>query len=115
MDHLEFTATFPHIPADRLEEFKELARRAIERGRSETGCRQYDWFFNDDETVCSVREAYDDSDAVIAHAGNVGDLVEKMVAMGGGLKVETYGELSPELVEVIAPMQPTSFSFFGGS
>jgi quinol monooxygenase YgiN len=115
MDHLEFTATFPSIPAGRLDEFKELGREMIERTRTEPGCRRYDWFFGVDGTVCEVKEAYDDSDAVMAHAANVGELAQKAAEIGGGLQVQAYGELSPELADMLSAVEPTRFSFFGGS
>ena len=74
----------------------------------------YDWFFSDDETRCEVREVYADSDAMLAHIANVGDVLGPMVELGGGLEVEVFGSPSAELAEALAPFNPTLYSRFQG-
>ena len=114
MEHIQITATLPSIaPAD-LAEFKRVAGQALEITKAEAGTLQYDWFFSDDETKCVVRETYENSDAVLAHIANVGDLIGQLAQLGGGLEIEGFGTMSPQLAEAAAAFQPTVYSFFQG-
>ena len=49
---------------------------------------QYDWFFNEDESTCVVRETYADSEAVLTHLGLLSDMLGGIVELGGGVKIE---------------------------
>jgi len=113
MDHLQVTARLK-IHEGKLSEFKELAAqcRVAVRER-EPGALQYDWFFNDDNTECVVRERYFDSGAVFAHLGNVGELLGKLLQVSD-LSVEVFGNPSGELRTAIAGMNPKIYSFFQG-
>ena len=51
---------------------------------------------------------------MLAHLGNVGDLLGRLVELGGGLEPEGFGSLSAELAEAIAPFNPTLYSHFQG-
>ena len=113
-NQIQVTATFPAIPAARLPEFKGLAAKAMEQTKTEVGSLQYDWFFNADETLCIVREAYADSDAVLAHMGNLGSLLGELMEIGGGLGVEVFGTPSASLLEAAAALQPQVFKPFQG-
>jgi quinol monooxygenase YgiN len=112
MEQIQLTATLPNIAPGNLAEFKEVAARALEITRGEETTLQYDWFFSDDETKCVVRETYANSDAILAHIANVGDLIGKLAELGGGLEIEAFGELSPELQEAAAAFEPTVYKFF---
>jgi quinol monooxygenase YgiN len=114
MEQIQLTATLPNIPPANLAEVKELAARALELTKREATTLQYDWFFNDDETTCVVRETYANSDAILAHIANMGDLIGKLADLGGGLEIEVFGDPSPELVEAAAVFEPTVYRFFQG-
>ena len=59
----------------RLEEYKRLSAQATEIVRmKDTGTLQYDIYFNDDQSECMVVERYRDSEALIEHMANLGDL-----------------------------------------
>ena len=51
-------------------------------GPKDTGTLQYEMYFNDDQSECIVLERYKDSEALIQHAANVGDLMEAILATG---------------------------------
>lgn len=116
MEQIQLTATLPSIPPGNLAEFKELAARALEITKDEGTTLQYDWFFSDDETKCVVRERYANSDAVLSHMANVGELIGKFAELGGGLEIEAFGDPSPELLKAAAAagLQPTVYRFFQG-
>ena len=65
--------------------------------------------------MCTVLEAYDDSQAVITHSANVGDLAQQAAEIGGGLQVVAYGEMSAELAQMLEPVGATKLAFFAGS
>jgi hypothetical protein len=111
---LQVTATIPRIPREKLSEFKRLADEALKITAEEPGVLQYDWFFNDDESKCVVREIYADSNAVLTHLGLVGDLLGNIIEVGGGIEIEVFGDPSDELLEAIEALQPTIYSYFQG-
>ena len=114
MDRLQLTARFPNIPSGNILEFKKLATQALEITKGEAGTLQYDWFFSDDETVCVVRETYADSDAVLAHMTNLGELIGELLEVSGGCEFEIFGSPSAQLLEAAAAVSPSVFSYFQG-
>ena len=81
----------------KLEEFKRLSAQCMEIVRTkDPGTLQYDIYFNDDESECIVLERYRDSEALIQHAANLGDLMEATLATGT-VSGELLGEPSAEL------------------
>ena len=67
----------------KLEDFKRLAAQCMEIVRTkDTGTLQYDIYFSDDQSECIVLERYSDSEALIEHAGHLGDLNEAILATG---------------------------------
>jgi len=113
MEQIQLTATVPNIAPERLAEFKALAARALELTRGEEATLQYDWFLSEDETTCVVRETYANSDAVLAHMANMGDLIGKIAELGG-LEIEAFGDPSAELLEAAAAFEPTLYRFYQG-
>jgi hypothetical protein len=111
---LQVTATFPRIPSDNLSEFKRMAGEALKLTADDSGVPQYDWFFNEDESKCVVRETYADSDAVLTHLGLIGDLLGRIIEFGGGVQIEVFGSPSDALVKATEALQPTIYSYFQG-
>jgi hypothetical protein len=91
-----------------------LAGEALKVTADDPGCLQYDWFFNQDESKCVVRETYADSDAVMMHLGLVGDLLGKIIEVGGGIEIEVFGDPSDTLLNATQALQPTIYSYFQG-
>ena len=101
MSELQGIARF-EFHGDKVEEFKRLASQCMEIVRSkDTGTLQYDIYFNDEESECIVHERYRDSEALIEHAGHLGDLNEAVRATGLVWGV-LLGEPSPDLRAKIA-------------
>jgi quinol monooxygenase YgiN len=81
----------------KLEEFKRLSAQCMEIVRTkDTGTLQYEIYFNDDQSECIVVERYRDSEALIEHLANLGDLGEAILATGS-VSGELLGEPSAEL------------------
>ena len=80
------------------EEFKRLSAQAMEIVRTkDTGTLQYDVYFNDDESECVVIERFRDSEALIEHTANIGDLSDAVLATVSVVHGEILGEPSAEL------------------
>jgi quinol monooxygenase YgiN len=80
------------------EEFKRLSAQAMEIVRSkDTGTLQYDIFFNDDQSECVVLERFRDSEALIEHLANIGELSAAIIATVTVVHGELLGEPSAEL------------------
>ena len=63
-----------------------------------------------------MREAYEDSNAVLAHVAALGDLFGQLIEVGGGCTFEVCGRPSAELVEATAGLQVAVFpSYFQGT
>jgi quinol monooxygenase YgiN len=109
MTRIQVNATFPHVSSSNLAEFKKVAADALEIVKCEPGVLQYDWFFDDTQTVCVVRETYQDSEALLAHNKTMGDLLHTLSELGGGCQLAMFGDPSPLLVDVTAPAHPSIF------
>jgi quinol monooxygenase YgiN len=114
MDPIRVNAKFSHVPPSTLAEFKRAAAQAQDLTKREPGALQYDWFFNDDQTVCIVHEAYVDSAAVTAHIGNLGDVFGKLLETDGGCSFEVFGNPSRELRDAVSGLDLTVFAHFQG-
>ncbi|MFD5177076.1 putative quinol monooxygenase [Nocardia sp. NPDC058379] len=114
MGEIQIVATFPEIAAANLDEFTKRAEDAVAAARDEAGTLRYDWFLSEDGTRCVVEEKYTNSAAVLVHLGNVGATVGSLAELGGGLVVEVFGELSPDVRKVLAPSVRTFYAHLTG-
>jgi quinol monooxygenase YgiN len=81
----------------KVEEFKRLSAECIEIARTkDTGTLQYEIYLNDDQSEAIVLERFKDSEALIEHLANLGDLTEANLATGS-VSGELLGEASAEL------------------
>jgi Antibiotic biosynthesis monooxygenase len=103
------TARFPHVWGVDLAQFKKAAAHALEVARGEPGVLRYDWFFDDTETVCLVRETYEDSEALLAHIANLGETFDTLSQLGGGCELEMFGNPSAQLLDATPPSRRTLF------
>jgi quinol monooxygenase YgiN len=80
-----------------VEEYKRLSAQALEIARTkDTGTLQEDIYFNNDQSEAIVLERFRDSEALIEHGANLGDLMEAILATGS-FSGELLGEPSEEL------------------
>jgi quinol monooxygenase YgiN len=109
MNSIQVNAKFANVSSSNLAEFKKAAAHAMDIAKSEPGVLQYDWFFDDTETVCVVRETYQDSEALLAHITTMGGMLNTLSELGGGCQLEMFGDPAPLLVDVTAPLQRSIF------
>ena len=111
MKNLQLTARFV-IHDGKLEKFKELAKACMQSTKEkDTGTLQYDWYFNKEGTECVVRETYVDSDAILAHIGNLGPLLGDLLAISD-FYPELYGAPSEALTNATAALKPRIYAHF---
>jgi len=116
MKTLDVIAHFKIKPGQ-LENFKEIAAKMIEIVRNKekgAGCQQYDWFYNETLSECIVREIYKDSDAVLAHMGNIGPMLGQLAAISE-LSLQVCGTPSEVLKKASEGMNITFFTFESGA
>lgn len=114
MKELQVTARL-QIHSGKLDAFKDIAGKCLASvSEKDKGTLQYDWFFNQDQTTCVVRERYQDSDAVLQHITNLGDLLQQLVGTCD-LSVEVYGTPSAELLKATEGIDTTVYSYFLGT
>jgi len=97
------------IHSGKIQEFKTVAERLVEKTRSEPGCLYYGWSFNDDVAHC--REGYRDADAVLAHAQNVEELLPELSKISELMRFEIHGP-EAELAKLRAPLADRKVQYF---
>ena len=115
MNKIQLTARFK-IHAGKLEEAKKIAAECLAIVKEKEvgkGALQYDWFLSSDQTECVVRETYVDSNAVLIHMGNLGEPLGKILAIAD-FDLEIYGNMSEELKNAVAGLNPKVYSFYQG-
>ena len=99
------------INEGQLETLKQLKEQLISVVKEkEKGTLMYDWYINEDATECAVLEDYADSEAVLEHAANTGDLLQKLMEIGE-LSLEVYGDPNEELSKVLIQFGAKVFPF----
>lgn len=105
MSELQGIARF-RIHDGELDEFKRLSAEAREIVRAkDPGTLQYEIFFNDDESECIVLERFTDSEALIEHAANMGELSEAILSIVDVVHGELLGEPNAEIRANLATME----------
>ena len=113
MEQITAKALF-NIKEGKLKEFKQLIPEFISIVQEkDPGTLTYDWYLNEEKMECVVIEVYADSHSVLAHAGNVGGLLQKSMEFSD-LSLEVYGNPSEELSKAIEGMAPKIYPFSSG-
>lgn len=96
-------ALYPYfkIHTGKLEQFKSLCERFVEKTKSEPGCLYYAFTFDGDQVHC--REGYLDAEALLAHTQNVGALLEEALKIADIERLELHGP-ADELDKLRAPL-----------
>ena len=95
----------------KVEEFKRLSAQAMEIVRTkDSGTLQYDIYLNDDESECMVIERYRDSEALLEHFENVGELFDPIFETVSVVHGEILGEVNEALRANLADSPVQLFS-----
>jgi quinol monooxygenase YgiN len=113
MSNLQITARY-QIHNGKLEEYKKLAEECLSLVKAkDKDTLQFDWYFDEEQTECVLRETYPDSNALLAHLGNIGELLGKLLAVGD-FSAEVYGQPSDELLKATSGLKLKVYTFYQG-
>ncbi len=93
----------------KLDAFKKLCERFVEKTSTEPKCLYYGFSFHDDEALC--REGYEDADGLLAHVQNVGKLLEEAMTIADLTRFEIHGP-EAELAKLREPLGSLNPAFF---
>ena len=111
MKEIQLTVSLK-IHSGKLEDFKTIAAECMNIVREkDTGTLQYDWFFNQDQTECHVREQYRDSEAILEHMGNLGENFGRLLAITD-FSAKVYGSPSEALLKATEGLNLAIYSSF---
>ena len=92
-----------------LEAFTALIPAFIEKTATEPACLYYDFTRNGDMAFC--REAYIGAEGVLAHLGNVGELLGKFLELSDLARLEVHGP-AEEIEKLRTPLADLNPDFF---
>ena len=103
------------INSGKLNEFKQIAQTAINSTKSnEPDMLGYQWYFNGDQSKCYLLERVSDSQALLAHFENVGQILPQLAEFAEITRFEIYGNLTEEAEKAIAPLGAKTFDYYDG-
>jgi len=97
------------VQSGKLEAFKALCERFVEKTNGEPKCLYYGFSFDGDQVHC--REGYEDADAALTHLGNVGSLLEEALKIAELTRLEVHGP-EDELTKLRGPLADLNPQFF---
>lgn len=113
MNNLQITARF-QIHNGHLAEFKKLSEECLSIAKAkDKDTLQYDWYFDEAQTECVLKEVYPDSNALLTHLGNIGELFGKLMALGD-FSAEVYGQPSEELIKATSSLKVKVYNYYQG-
>jgi hypothetical protein len=89
--------------------FKKLCEQLVAKSKIETKCLYYGFSFDGDEAHC--REGYEDAEGLLAHLGNVEQLLGEALKIAEITRLEIHGpeEEVAKLREPLAKLKPQFF------
>jgi quinol monooxygenase YgiN len=93
----------------KLDAFKALCERFVEKSSGEPKCLYYGFSFDGDQIHC--REGYIDAEGVLAHLDNVGTLLAEALTIADLTRLEIHGP-EPELAKLRGPLAQFKPQFF---
>ncbi len=113
MDQIQVTAVFTIAPG-KQQAFRQVGDELITKVRAEEpDTLQYLWYYGEDGSTCRVREIYTNSDALLRHVANVGDLLPRLMETCE-VTVEVCGPVSEAVRTTVAAFGAVVFDYHGG-
>lgn len=97
------------VSSGKLEAFKELCEKFVEKTNDESKCLYYGFSFDGDKAHC--REGYEDAKGVLTHLENVGSLLEEALKIADLTRLEIHGP-EEELIKLRKPLADLKPQFF---
>ena len=97
------------VQEDKLDEFKALTERFVEKTKTEANCMYYGFCF--DGNVAHCREGYQDAEGLLAHLANVDDLLKEAFKISEITRLELHGP-ADQLDKLRKPLEALAPQFF---
>ncbi len=97
------------IKDGKSEHFKQLGEQMVTKSKEEPKCLYYGFSFDGDEAHC--REGYADAEGLLAHLGNVGELLGEALKVADIIRLEVHGP-EQELAKLREPLASLNPRFF---
>lgn len=97
------------IPEGKLDAFKAICERFMEKIQNEPGCLNYGFSFEGDRAFC--RESYENAEALLFHAENVAAEFEDALALVELTRLEIHGP-AEELAKLREPFAGLNAEFY---
>lgn len=97
------------ISSGKIEAFKTLCEKFVEKTRKEPKCLYYGFSFDGDQAHC--REGYEDADGLLTHLDNVGALLQEALKIAEIARLEVHGP-EKELQKLRGPLSALNPQFF---
>lgn len=97
------------VQEGKLEAFKALGPKFVDKTRSESGCMHYAFSFSGRTAHC--REGYVDAAAMLAHLQNVGELLGEALKIAKIVRLEVHAPAA-EVEKLRGPMASLNPQFF---
>jgi quinol monooxygenase YgiN len=97
------------VAPGRLEEFRALCEQFVSKTSAEPKCLYYGFSFDADQVHC--REGYEDAEGLLAHLGNVGELLKEMLKIAEITRLEVHGP-AEELAKLRGPLAGMKPQYF---
>jgi len=103
-------APYFKVHRGKLDAFRDLCERFVDKTSAESKCLYYGFSFNGDQIHC--REGYEDAEGLLAHLDNVGALIGEALEIAELTRLEVHGpeEEVAKLREPLAPLKPQFFT-----
>jgi quinol monooxygenase YgiN len=97
------------ISDGKLDDFKELCGKLVEKTQTEEKCLYYGFSFDGDQVRC--QEGFEDAAGFLSHLENVGSILEQTLRVSDLVRLEIYGpeEELKILREPLAQLKPDFF------
>jgi quinol monooxygenase YgiN len=93
----------------KMNEFKDLCRRFVEKTKTESQCLYYGYCFNGNRAHC--REGYKNAEGLLIHLNSVGELLKESSLYADIEILEVHG-VESELAKLRKPLEGMKPQFF---
>jgi quinol monooxygenase YgiN len=94
---------------DKLEEFRKLGERFVEKTQTEAECMHYGFSFNGQQAHC--REGYANAEALLSHLENVGALLDQVLKIADITRLEVHAPAT-EIEKLREPLSELNPEFY---
>ena len=102
-------APYFQVEEGKMDEFKAICDRFVEKASQEPQCLYYGFSFNGNIAHC--REGYENAEAVLTHLENVDDLLREALAISDLIRLEIHGN-EMEISKLKKPLAQIDVEYF---